>query len=168
MQQLLETLKNVSIRGRMAFIIMCIENYLIKQCPYKDWSPLSEQMWKVTDSYWDKWLQDFIEIIPESVMIETDTQNIKYTFKKLYENLPPDTLNDIIALLDALEEMVELFVYTNASMANASLDIIKEIVNKYLEKRITIPDVNQVTFSKFEENEGFGKRFDGKYLSIIL
>ncbi|MDE6708038.1 MAG: hypothetical protein K2K06_08390 [Oscillospiraceae bacterium] len=170
MQQLLEKLKNISIEGRMAFIIMCIESYLITQCPYKDWSPLSEQMWKVTNSYWDEWLHDFIEIIPECVMTETDTENTKYnTFKKLYKNLPPNILNDINALLNALEEMVELFVYTTAFMENASLDIIKEIVNNYLQKkRITIPDVNKVTFSKFEENDGLGKRFDGEYLSIIL
>ena len=170
--QILDKLKKISLRGRIAFTIMCIEQYLTKQYPHKNWTPLSEKMWKVTNSYFDEWLYNFTDIMPECFFETSELKNESETiaFKKLYKDLTEDDINDINELLNLLVEIVELHVYTDAfSMEKESLNDILTIISDYLIKnKICVPDIEKVSFSKVEENDGFGKKFNGTYLSIIL
>ncbi len=40
---------NLSIRGRVAYAIMCFERYAIHKYPDTDMSSVSEMMWKIID-----------------------------------------------------------------------------------------------------------------------
>ncbi|MDE6425838.1 MAG: hypothetical protein K2K89_06845, partial [Ruminococcus sp.] len=93
--QILDKLKNISLRGRIAFTIMCIEQYLTKQYPHNDWTPLSEKMWKVTNSYFDEWLYDFTDIMPECFFKISKLKNASetITFKKMYKGLTENNIS---------------------------------------------------------------------------
>lgn len=172
MKKLTEKLRSISVSGRIAFIIMCIEKYLVVQYPEKDWSPLAEEMWKYNDSYWDEWLDSFIDLIPEYINeyngFEEYTGKYSYdTFRNLYTGLKNNDLNE---LLNLLEEFMELYLYTRVCAFTESQfpEIIKKVVSYLTKNNIYVPDVEKVSFSEFKYNRGFGKKFDGRYLSIIL
>ena len=55
----------ISMNGRMAYLILCVERYVKTKYPDKDWSVLSQWMWDSTSEYWDEWDSKFMEIIPE-------------------------------------------------------------------------------------------------------
>ena len=61
----IDNLKTVSMNGRMAYSIMCVEKYLISIYPERDWNALARKMWDVTNMPWDDWSERFIEIIPQ-------------------------------------------------------------------------------------------------------
>ena len=46
--------KNISITGRLCYLFMCIEKYLISMYPDKDWTVVAERLWLWTETYWDE------------------------------------------------------------------------------------------------------------------
>ena len=36
----------ISMNGRMAYVIMCVERFLVAVYPERDWKPLARTMWK--------------------------------------------------------------------------------------------------------------------------
>lgn len=172
MKKLTEKLFSISVAGRIAFIIMCIEKYCITQYPEKDWSPLAEHLWSFNDSYWDEWAYALTDIMPEYIYeydrFEKYTGKYSYdTFRNLYKDLKNNDLNE---LLDLLNDFMGLYLHTCVFDFNESEfpEIIKEIVGYLTKNNIPVPDVEKVSFSEFRENNGFGEKFDGRYLSIIL
>lgn len=172
MKKITEKLKSVSVAGRIAFIIMCIEKYLVTQYPEKDWTPLAEEMWKFNDSYWDEWLDSFVDLFPEYINEYNEFEDYagKYsrdTFRNLYKDLKN---NDVNKLLNLLDDFMGIYLYTRVWDGTESIfpKVIEEIVSYLTKNNIPVPDVEKVSFSDFRQNDGFGDKFDGRYLSIIL
>ncbi|MDE6427061.1 MAG: hypothetical protein K2K89_13140 [Ruminococcus sp.] len=172
MKKITEKLRGVSVAGRIAFIIMCIEKYIVAQYPEKDWTPLAEEMWKFNDSYWDEWLDSFVDLFPEYINEYNEFEDYagKYsrdTFRNLYKDLKN---NDVNKLLNLLDDFMGIYLYTRVWDGTESMfpKVIEEIVSYLTKNNIPIPDVEKVSFSDFGQNDGFGDKFDGRYLSIIL
>lgn len=172
MKKITEKLRGVSVAGRIAFIIMCIEKYIVVQYPEKDWSPLAEEMWKFNDSYWDEWIDSLIDLFPEYINeyneFEEYTGKYSYdTFRNLYKDLKNNDLNE---MLDLLHDFMGIYLYTSVCDSTESMfpKVIEEIVSYLTKNNIPVPDVEKVSFSEFKYNRGFGEKFDGRYLSIIL
>jgi len=163
-----EILKNVSVVGRVAYAVMCIENYLISEYPGKDWTILSEEMWKLTSMYFDDWGYRFIELLPQALFEKPDFassyfEDISETdydkFRKLYQNCH----DDVNQLLLALYQMEEAF--TDESNAMPYLEKITDALER---KHISLPNAEKVSFSRISEHHGWGNHFDGRFLSVIL
>ena len=102
-----DKIKNISMNGRMAYAVMCVENYLVKIYPDKDWNILSKKMWASTAEYWNDWYDQFIECIPE-YLFEADTygaSEFEYLtedeyaiFSTLYSGVHDD-INELLSLL---------------------------------------------------------------------
>ena len=56
---------SISMNGRMAYVIMCVEKYLVTIFPDKDWTVLSNRMWKATSENWGDWPEEFSICIPD-------------------------------------------------------------------------------------------------------
>ncbi len=56
-------LSAVSMNGRMAYVIMCVEAYLINKYPDRDWSIISRKMWQATSMNWADWPDMFSSVI---------------------------------------------------------------------------------------------------------
>lgn len=170
-------LKNISMNGRIAYAIQCIEKYLVEKYPNKDFKKLSIEMWKATSDFFDKWHDEFIEIIPEYL----------YEFGEKYQKDKWDYLNEenfnywinffneikkdpnINKLLTNLAEISMVYCYTPIpDEGKESLKLIENIENILNENKINLPESDTFSFSKFAEKNGWGNDFDGKKYSLIL
>lgn len=167
-------IEEISLRGRIAYAIMCIEAYLKNEYPNKNWIILSQKMWEATNSFLDEWSFSFGEFIPEFVFefpdyessyFEYISKNDYYSLTELYNGVNSD-VNELLMLLDII---VQLYLYTSIpGIGKQSIDILKEIEEYLISKKIMLPNLQKISFSKFSELHGWGNRFDGTYLSIIL
>lgn len=168
------TFNNISMNGRMAYAILCIEKYLINKYPLDDWKPLSKIMWEVTSSFWDEWDGKFIEIIPENLFendsyeesgFEEITEDEYNTFAALLKD-KSDELNE---LLYKLHELQEIYCYSSIpGKGDDASQIVLNICDILERHDIELPDIAKVNFSSFSEKNGWGNNFDGTKLSFIL
>ncbi len=52
---MIHKLDKVSMHGRMACIIMCVEAFLVNQYPDHDWRLIAEKMCEATTINWGDW-----------------------------------------------------------------------------------------------------------------
>ncbi len=165
---------NISMNGRMAYAILCIEKYLQEKFPDDNWTELSMLMWSATSAYWDEWANKFIEINPEYLFefktyaesgFEAISEAEYNSFVALLKD-KPDTVN---SLLMKLYEIQEVYCYSSipANGKEAS-QIVLDICDILEQNSITLPDISTVSFSRFSERNGWGNDFNGTKLSIIL
>lgn len=164
----------ISMNGRMAYLILCVELYVKTLYPDKDWSVLSKWMWGATSEYWDEWDSKFMEIIPEFLYEfdsykESDFECISEDeydyFTSLFDGLS-DEFNSMLLKLHELQQ-----VYCYESIPGNGADASKIVVDAcgILEaNHIDLPNLEKVSFSRFSEKDGWGNDFDGTKLSIIL
>lgn len=62
----------VSLNGRMAYVIMCVEAFLGHKYPDRDRTFVSEKMWKATSDNWDDWTDEFSAVIPDVLLQYTE------------------------------------------------------------------------------------------------
>ena len=170
-------LKYISMNGRIAYSIQCIEKYLIEKYPNKDCKRLSIEMWKATSECFDKWHDEFMEIIPEYLYefgekYQKDNwdylneENFNYWIC-FYNEIKKDT--NINKLLINLSDISMVYCYTSIPKeGKESLKIIENIENILIKNKIELPNPETFSFSKFTEKNGWGNDFDGKKYSLIL
>lgn len=177
-----DVMRTISMNGRMAYIILCIEKYLLEMYPEKDWKELSKRMWKATSEAWDEWMDSFIEIIPQ-YLFEFDTyedsdfeelseEEYKF-FIDLYsgvtEGLFDDSTNKVGYIINTLKLMEEVYCYTSIpGTGEESIDLILQVCEILEEDNVSLPDLDLVEFTSFDERNGWGEKFDGEKMSMIL
>lgn len=165
---------NISMNGRMAYLILCIEKYLITKYPMKDWSELSKIMWNVTSNYWDEWDYKYIEIIPEYLFAfksfeDSDFECITKEEYSYFSELLRDLPEEVNKLLLAPHNLQEVYCYSDIpGKGEEASQIILDICTILQNSNIELPDVSSVTFSGFSEKSGWGEQFDGSKLSLVL
>ena len=172
----------VSMNGRMAYTIMCVEAFLKAEHPEKDWTFVSELMWKATSSNWGEWPVEYSTIIPDVLLqyneYDSDglgsclTEEVFTTLKELYsgitDGVEDDPSDEVNYMLNKPYEMAMVYEGTSIGDGQESFRIIsnaEEILKKH---GIPLPDYRKVLFSSSREKNGWGNDFDGRYLSIIL
>ena len=85
---------NLSIRGRVAYLIMCFERYVAQKYPDRDMTLPAEFMWNVVDGsdYMDEQAYRYMDIIPD-YLFETD----KYETSDMV-NMSKDEYNVFVTL----------------------------------------------------------------------
>ena len=165
---------NISMNGRMAYAILCIEKFLITKYPKEDWTELSKIMWGATSMYWDEWDDKFIEIIPqflfefktyEEAAFEVITEEEYNSFVALLKDKPA-IINQLLMKLQELHE-VYCYSYIPGTGKDAS-NIVLDVCAILEQAGIALPDINAVTFSRFSEKDGWGNDFAGEPLSLVL
>ena len=88
-----ELIKKISLRARLAFIILCIENALRKDNSLVKWNKILEIFWSQTSmQFVDEWLYEISKVMPESILEDEyeDNETISFNeyseFKILYRN----------------------------------------------------------------------------------
>ena len=139
--------ENISMNGRMAYVIMCVEAWLQGTYPDRDWTMVSEAMWKATEMNWGDWPDIYVEITSE---------------------IGDDSEDELNYMLTKPHEMAMVYEGTGIGDGMESLEIIAETEDVLKKHDIPLPDFHKVEFSSFSEKRGWGKDFDGRFLSIIL
>ena len=161
------------MRGRMAYAVMCIEGYLIAEYPRKDWTILAQEMWKLTSMYFDDWSYRFIELIPEYLLAKPDFASSYFEdisesdydkFTKLYETCHDDVNQLLLALYQMEEACTDIFHETEIN----TMPYLEKITDYLETKQIPLPDIEKISFSEVSQYHGYGRSFDGRFLSVIL
>ncbi|MBO4531951.1 MAG: hypothetical protein J5767_15075 [Paludibacteraceae bacterium] len=165
---------NISMIGRMAYGILCVESFLLNKYPDDDWTPLASLMWEATSSYWDTWDWKYIEIIPE-FLFEKETfeeSSFEYLSKEdynLFSALLKGKDENVNTLLMKLHELQEVYCYTSIpGKGKEASQLIVDMCAILSQENIPLPDVSLVSFSSFSERDGWGEQFDGTKLSQVL
>ncbi len=56
---------NITMNGRMCYIFMCIERYLLALYPDRDWTPVAKRMWQWTS--YCCWTDDGLDIYEKTI-----------------------------------------------------------------------------------------------------
>ncbi len=167
--------ENISLRGRMAFVIMCAERYALAKNPRAEWRPVFKDLWSITeDIMWDDWSDRVMDLLPECMyeLEAYDPDEFSWLdeggftqLKNLY-----DGMGDAWAvILRNLVDMEEIYAYTSIPGTGfASIALVDEVIELVRNCGIDVPDVDQVAFTSFDDNGGRGNPFDAKPLSLIL
>ncbi|MBR1472483.1 MAG: hypothetical protein IJ600_12700 [Lachnospiraceae bacterium] len=165
---------NISMNGRMAYAILCVEKYLKEKYPDDNWDDLSKLMWTVTSIYWDEWDNKFIEIIPEYLFefnsyAESDFEEISEDEYNSFVALLRDKSDTINQLLMKLHKIQEVYSYSSIpDNGKEASQLVLDIYHILEQGDIALPDLDIVSFSNFSERDGWGNKFDGTKLSLIL
>ncbi|MCF0187554.1 MAG: hypothetical protein HUJ98_13840 [Bacteroidaceae bacterium] len=173
--------ENMSINGRMAYVIMCVEVWLQGKYPDRDWTIVSETMWKATEMNWGDWLEIYAGYIPHVLfsyeeygedLPESFSEDIYNRLRELYfgitsgsEDNPEDSLD---YMLTKPHEMAMVYEGTGIGDGHESLEIIEDVERVLSNSCIPLPDYHRVHFSDYSQLHGWGNNFDGRFLSIVL
>ena len=166
--------ETVSMNGRIAYAIMCAERYASKKYPNKDWKPLFEWMWKVTSDSFDEWYYRFVEILPEYLYEFDNYKDAEFDYLSekdynYYSTFLKDIDKNMEELLVIPTEIAMIYCYTVIpGKGQESIALVKKSIKLLEDNDIDIPDPAEVEFSSFDEKNGWGFKFDGTKLSIIL
>ncbi|HEY9009344.1 MAG TPA: hypothetical protein VIM75_24575 [Ohtaekwangia sp.] len=156
---------NISIRGRVAFAILCLEKAIIHfGFDIYDWSFVLNLLWSITNTKLGSWHYPLAECTGRSIIndeghlddLEFLTKEKFWELNKLYKNAN----HAILRMIDLIFEISTRDLY--ASIVNASPDTLKylqEIIDMMNQNEIPLPDAK--LFQKFPitENEGWGREF---------
>ena len=172
----------VSMNGRMAYTIMCVEAFLKARCPEKDWTFISEMMWKATLTNWSDWTEEYSAVIPD-VLLQYDeydseefgstlSEEMFTSLKELYSGittgLEDDPSDEVNYMLNKPYEMAMVYEGTVIGDGKESFRIISNAEAILKKHDIPLPDYKKIIFSSSRERNGWGNDFDGRYLSIFL
>lgn len=173
---------SVSMNGRMAYVIMCVEAFLASEYPNRDWTFLSEKMWRATSENWGDWPEEYSTFIPE-VFLQYDeydaeelgeylTEKEYAALKSLYcgitEGVEDDPADEVNYMLNKPYEMAMVYEGSVIGNGEKSLEIISNAERILVDHGIALPDYTKVLFSSSDELNGWGNDFDGRFLSTIL
>ena len=162
---MIKNFEKISIRGRVAFAISCLENsikfYSLEQL---DWSFLVNKLWSYTNSNIGTWHYIMSEATPFGVVGQTDNvDDLEYLsveeIKKL-EILYINSNKVVNSIIDLIFDIGTRDLY--ASIVNNSPTTIKyltEIIELLSDNQIPLPDIEKFKKFSISENEGWGNEF---------
>lgn len=153
--------ENISVTGRIAYGIMCAEEYLVYKYPDKDWIIVLKDFWEITNlKLWDEWIDKTVEIIPEylfefnsykSSCFEYLTESKYNKLKKVYNN----TNGDVNIILKMVYKLANSHVYSSINgNGRESIYHLEKIINFLKNEGITLPDIKKVQMHLFSEKMG--------------
>lgn len=174
---------NISMTGRMCYMFMCIERYLINRYPEKDWSVVADRLWNWTEEYWNEAQDKSDQIIPEYIYEFNSYEKVN---SRCFEGeLSEDLYNQLMKLYDGIttgdsEDEINQVLFTTVEWgsycegaalreaigpATGLIDYLLDILDKY---QIEYPDIAKVQHLTFAEKDGWGEFCNCRHLSIIL
>lgn len=169
--------ENISIWGRIAYGICCLENYIVSlNYPKDGWRIVFNKLWTFDKTeYYDEWFYEITEYLPECILeFENYDSTSKWgymdeiTFYKLYELYSKtreiNAINDIMKLI---HEICSTELYTTAiPPANSSLSLIKDLLIKVQGLNILIPDVKLFLEFSINQNNCWGIPMSRESISL--
>ncbi len=169
----MEELKNISIRGRMAYLISSFENVLLHyNCNKEEWRWLLEKLWSYTKiQYIDDWMYELAEYMPNSILEDT-MENAEYIteeeFKYLHR-LYSNSNQEIHLFLKIIFECGTCELYSK--LCDYSINTLKKIeqaVDIMKKNNVDLVDIKPFEKYSFNECSGWGNCFENNKLSKFI
>ena len=167
---------NISIRGRVAFGIMCFEEYVAVEYPDMDFAPVCELMWDIVSDrdYIDASAEKYMEIIPEYLYEFDAYEDAGFEFLSVEEF---ESMRKLIPSGDAALELIMHRIY-DISMEHAyaaieppakeSIDLLFEVIEELESRGVRVPGIEKVAGFSFAESGGWGAFISHGGLSKVL
>lgn len=167
---MIEQFKNISMRGRVAYGILCLESTLNSEEKFsKGWKLVLERLWSYTEiKYLDEWQDKTLEILPSSIMEienfeEEDLEYVSQTEFDVLKSLYGNANNMVLDMIEVIFYIGTLELF--GSISNGAIQSLKQ-----LEKLLSImnsipvepPAIGLVRRYSFQEENGWGTSFNKK------
>lgn len=181
MDKKMQEWKSISLTGRLCYLFMCIERYLVFCYPDRDWTPVARKMWVWTEGYWDEGLERYQHVVPE-FLLEFD--NYKETNEREFDGeLSEQDYNTLVKLYegitngseeDEIDEVLMLPVDFNNFCEGTSfswsdkptIELIGKAQNILLRNGIDIPSIDMVSSFTIRQQE-WGDLLDERLSHLI-
>ena len=178
-----EFFKSISMTGRLCYLFMCIEKYLVSVYPERDWTIVAERLWQWTERYWNEAQEESDQVIPEYLM---EFSTYEKTNKRCFDGeLSRDLYNKLMELYNGItngnsEDEINQVLFTTvewgtvcegAGFAEADSPTIGylEWMESILQNHsIELPDRELVVNMTKDQKDGWGDFCNCRHLSIIL
>lgn len=173
-ESVIEILKCVSIRGRMAYLICSFEELLqYYKCRKEEWGWILEKLWSYTKiQYLDDWMYELAEYMPNSILEDTSLEDAEYITEnrfnglhKLYNNANKEILHFIMLIYEC--GTCELYSKLCGRSAG-TLEKVAKAIDILERHKIDVIDITPFKIYSFDECDGWGSRFEGKTLSKMI
>lgn len=161
---------NISIRGRVAFAILCLEKAIAHFGFEKyDWTFILNQLWSITNTKLGSWHYPLAECTGRSIINDTEflddleflTEEKFWELNKLYKK----SNMIILRMIDLIFEISTRDLYSSISHGSPdTLNYLQEIIDLMEQNNISLPEIK--LFEKFPitENDGWGREFKRAYV----
>lgn len=188
--------ENISMTGRLCYIFMCIERYLLARYPDKDWTVVAQKMWQWTKQCWADGWWEYGDVVPGYIMKFRNFEELTFpctditpeqfeTLTALYRSIPNGIgeLNDVLNIPHNLGYICDAEDYKSIIGEEQTLKAIVNIEGILKIRGIELPDVSLVSeYIKHDprdaarqeklritdRDEVWGQGIDADYLSVIL
>ena len=174
---------NISMLGRLCYLFMCIEKYLVNKYPDRDWRIVADRLWNWTEEYWNDAQEKSDQIIPEYILAFNSYE--KVNMKCFDGELSEGLYNQLVRLYEGIttgnsEEEINQVLFTTvewgtycegASLSSAQgpatnlIYFVLDILDKY---QIEYPDMMSIQNMSIDEKNGWGEFRNCRHLSTIL
>lgn len=168
-EKMREDLKLISIRGRVAYGILCFEHVLIvSDAKTSDWELVLNRLWEFTNSLeLDEWQDRAVEVIPEVVLNSLFSSDEFVTISELefdtLSNLYRKETEDVLSILDEIYDVGSAELYGSVKgYSPYTLDRVMDILSVLQKYQIDPPAIEPL--KKYDFQGGFGIRFTNRDL----
>ena len=170
----LNRLSNISIRGRVAFSLCCL-NTLIKKFKLDDleWEFLFEKLWQYTSTkYLDEWHMEFAEYIPETIMHydKYDKNDFEYVTDDLFNRLRilySELNEDVKEIINLVFYMGTIELYGKVQKRGKSFEYFEEIIRLMIKYKVSLPRISQFEKYEFDKGDGWGDMIKREDVSFV-
>lgn len=167
---------SVSVRGMVAYCIMCLESYALEAYPDHDLAPVLRLAWGIVEpeGYIDENAYRYMEAIPEYLFEFDDyeTAEFEYLTREEFDELrcllnPKDTTLDL--LMHRVYDVAMCYAYTAVEAPpREAVDLVFDVVGCLKEDGIPLPDFGLVRDFSPDEFHGWGVHINPEGLSRAL
>ena len=164
----------ISLMGRLAYILMCIEAYLVHVYPDRDWRLLARAMWLSGPLDVSDWMYVYGYLTPECVLHDGEyTQDVQEYFTReefdqivqLYQGIsrgnrsdPDDELCKVLSIPDDLSYRYDCILSDGDPehlrwAFRDSVDKVHEIEKILAGHHIALPDIHRLDFLAIKNEE---------------
>ena len=164
-----EKIEKISLRARVAFIILCLENALKKNNSYSKWTKVLQLFWSQTSmQFVDEWLYEISKVMPDSIVEDDYEENETISFDEYSELkiLYANASEYVLELMEIAFECgtIELYGTIENNSEKTILSVLKciEIME---ENEIELPNIELLKKYSFSSNQGWGIEFTKEQIS---
>jgi hypothetical protein len=158
-----EKIKKISLRARVAFIILCLENALKKNNLFSKWTKILNIFWSQTEmQFVDEWLYEVSKVMTESILDDGYEENETISLdeyleiKVLYKSTP----KYIFELMEFAFECgtIELYGAIENNSDKTILSVL-QCIEIMKENEVKLPNIELLIKYTFSKNGGWGIQF---------
>lgn len=167
--EILQKLKEISTRGRVAFAICCMESSIANfQLKDDKWDSLVlKELWAFCNSSIGLWIYKVAELLPISVLYECDfkIKDYEYFSEKEHNELQElfrNTNQTVLRVLELIYKIGDCNVYIELNsdeLKMKAMPFLEELIEIMNYNKIPLPDINLFEQFPITENKGWGREF---------